>query len=303
MKNGFVKKNKIFGINMLYLLSILPIIIFSLYKNGFLAYKAGIMSIFLSIQYIIVPIIIIVLSYVFESYYYLIVKKDDNNDNVVNSIVPYINTLCYLVCGPLDKLYICIPLIIVIDVIMKFLDTKISVNRVALFKCLLFGVLTAFGLYNDANLNQVVSGSSDNGLMSLFIGNGIGEIGTTSTLFALIGYVILLFNKYYKKDIPVICLIGYMLFSLILYFAGTVTFTQLLTNTFNSGFIFICVFVASLSVSTPVVRSGRVIYALVVGILSSMFINLVEFNVGVYFVILIVGLVTPLLNKFKLVIE
>ena len=29
MKNGFIKKNKILGINMLYLLGLLPVIIFS----------------------------------------------------------------------------------------------------------------------------------------------------------------------------------------------------------------------------------------------------------------------------------
>ena len=35
-----------------------------------------------------------------------------------------------------------------------------------------------------------------------FLGLGIGEIGVSSTLFACIGYIVLLFNSYYKKEIP-----------------------------------------------------------------------------------------------------
>ena len=74
MKKGFLKKNKIFSINLLYLLSLIPIIIFAFYKNGLVVYKAGELSLFLSLQYIIIPIIIVVLSYVFETYYYLTIN-------------------------------------------------------------------------------------------------------------------------------------------------------------------------------------------------------------------------------------
>ena len=69
--------NKIFGINLLYVISLLPIIIFSYYKNGYLVYDSGNMNLFLSLQYLIIPIIIIILSYVFENYYYLCIKKED----------------------------------------------------------------------------------------------------------------------------------------------------------------------------------------------------------------------------------
>ena len=47
MKKGFFKKNKIFGINLLYVISLLPIIIFSYYKNGYLVYDSGNMNLFL----------------------------------------------------------------------------------------------------------------------------------------------------------------------------------------------------------------------------------------------------------------
>ena len=266
MKKGFLKKNKIFSINLLYLLSLIPIIIFAFYKNGLVVYKAGELNLFLSLQYIVIPIIIVVLSYVFETYYYLTIKKDDDLNNVINSIVPYANVLCYLVCGPMNKLYITIPILVVLDVALKFFEQKVTINRVALYKCLIFLVLMALSMNTNQNYYEYTLKSQVDNPGSLFLGMGIGEIGTTSTLFAIVGYLVLLFNKYYKKEIPIICFVSYLLVGLLLYFAGVVSFNGLLINTFNSGFVFAIVFVATLSTATPVVKSGKIIYSLLIGI-------------------------------------
>ncbi len=303
MKKGFVKKNKIFGINMFYILSLLPVIIFSFYKNGILAYKGGAINLFLATQYLVIPIIIIILSYVFEAYYYLGYKKEKDTNNVINSLVPYINTLCYLLCGPATRLYISIPIIVVLDIAMKFIDNKFTVNRVCLFKCILFGLLILIGKSSNMNYYEMTLGSNDLSLGALFIGKGIGEIGVTSTLCALIGFVVLLFNTYYKKDIPIVCFICYVLVSVLLYFANVVNFNELMVNTFNSGVIFAFVFVASLSNGTPVVRSGRLIYSILVGIICGIMVHLVDFYVGIYFAILVLSLISPILNKVKITVQ
>lgn len=303
MKNGFIKKNKILGINLLYLLSLIPIIGYAYYKNGFLVYKNGFMSFFLSTQYIVIPIIIIFLSYVFETYYYLGIKKEENTHSVVNSIVPYVNALCYLVCGPTNYLWLTIPIIVIVDVLIKFVNNKFSINQIALFKCVLFGVLSIMGITSNANLYEASLSTTVNDPALLFVGEGIGEIGTTSALCALIGYVVLLFNSYYKKDIPIVSIISYSLVGLIIYFAGGLTFNELLINTFASGFIFVSVFVASLSTATPVIRSGRIIYSLLFGILGAIFVNLLHFNIGLYILVLILSLFTPILNRFRISLD
>lgn len=303
MKNDFVKKNKILGINMFYILSLVPIILFSYYKNGFLVYKAGYFGFLKSTEYLIVPIVVVVLSYVFEAYYYLLVKKEDDNNNVVNSIVPFINLLCYLVAPPSAKLYVTIPLIILLDVIMKFLDNKLTVNRVALFNVILFFILSALHMGSYLNPYEASLKVVENDPTKLFLGMGVGGIGVTSSLFALVGYFTLLFNKYYKKDIPVVSLIAYFLVSILLYFGHVLTFNELLVNTFNSGVIFAMVFVASLTNATPMVKSGRIIYAVIVGIISGIMVNLVKWNMGIYVGILVMSIISPLLNKFKLYFE
>lgn len=303
MDTGFFKRNKIMGINVLYILSIIPVILFAFYKNGIAVWQKGNISFFLATQYLVIPIVIILLSYVFETYYYLGIKKDTDNHRVVNSIAPYINALCYLVCGPTNYLWLTIPLIIVADVSLKFIDHKVSINQVALFKCVLFLILTIIGVYNNANFYEQGLDNTITNVTSLFVGNGVGEIGTTSSLCALIGFVILLFNNYYKKDVPIICFVGYALVSLIIYFAGAASFNDILVNTFNSGFLFACVFVVSLSNSTPVVKGGRVIYSLLVGVLCAVMVNAFHFNVGIYFSILVVSLLTPILNKLRVTFE
>lgn len=303
METGFFKKNKIMGINALYILSIIPIMLFAFYKNGIVVWQKGNISFFLATQYLVIPIIIILLSYAFETYYYMGIKKETNNHSVLNSIAPYVNALCYLVCGPTDYLWLTVPLIIVSDLLLKFIDHKVSINQVALFKCILFIILSVMGIYNNANFYEQDLVSTAATSTSLFIGNGIGEIGTTSSLCAIIGFAILLFNNYYKKDIPIICFVSYAIVSLIVYFAGAASFNEILINTFDSGFLFACIFVVSLSNSTPVVKGGRVIYSLLVGILCAVMVNAIHFNVGIYFSILVVSLLTPLFNKLRVTLE
>jgi len=186
----------------------------------------------------VIPIIIIILSYVFETYYYLGIKKEEDTHSVINSIVPYINALCYLVCGPTNFLWLTMPLIIMIDIALKFIDNKWNINQIALFKCLLFCILYIMGYTNNANLYEASLTESVKNISSLFIGFGVGEIGTTSTLCALIGYGILLFNSYFKKDIPSYCILGYAIVCIIMFLVGGLSYYDLVANTFNSGFIF-----------------------------------------------------------------
>ena len=294
----FFKKNKIFNINLLYVLSLIPVILFAYWKNGYLMYKHDYMSFFKSTQYIVIPIVILVLSYVFEIYYYVVYKKEENLDNVFNTIVPFANTLCYLVCGPVDKLYITVPIIIVLDIVLKFLDSKYYINQVALFKILLFGFLSIMGMYNNANLYEIATSLSFD-LSDYFLGRGVGEIGVTCALASILGFVILLFNKYYKSDISISSVISYALICLVMYLVGGFKFSELLINTFTSGFLFVSIFVASFSNATPIVRSGRILYGICIGVLSAIFINIVNLPILMYVIVLVLGLISPFFNKFR----
>ena len=300
MNKSFNKKNKIFAINKNHLLCLLPLVLFSFYKNGILVYKNNFLSFFSILQYIVIPIIVVVLSYVFEIYYYVGRKKEKDLSKVINSFVPFANLLCYLVTGPNNPLYITIPLIILIDVLFKFIDNRFTINRIALFKCLLFLLLVLFGIYNNCNYNELYGLGSSVSLSNLFIGFRIGEIGTISNLLVLISFVLLLFNKFYKKDIALSGIITYSLLTLFFVLLKVITFNDALVFMLDSSVLFVMVFVLTLSDASPVLKGGRILYGVLVGILCAIFVNVFKFYIGIYFVILGLSIITPMINKLKI---
>jgi len=302
MKKGFLKNNKIFKINLFYLLSLLPIVIFGFYKNGIVPAQKGVIPFWFGTQYIVIPIVVLFLSYVFEVYYYNAIKKEEDLNSAYNSIAPFVNVLCYLVTAPMHKLYITIPLMVIIDIILKFIDQKITVNQVALYKCILVGIMALMSVKGYANYYEITLNDTITKPSLLFLGKGVGAIGTTSTLCALVGYLILMFNSYYKKEMPIVAFIGYSMVVCVLYFVGKINFSEILVNIFNSGFIFAIIYVLALSNATPVVRTGRVLYALLVGILCGISVNIIHSFMGIYIVILVASLLVPIFNKFRFTI-
>ena len=300
MNKSFNKKNKIFSINKNHLLCLLPLVLFSFYKNGILVYKNYFLSLFSILQYIVIPVIVVVLSYVFEIYYYVGRKKEKDLSKVINSFVPFANLLCYLVTGPNNPLYITIPLIILIDVLFKFIDNRFTINRIALFKCLLFLILVLLGIYNNYNYNELYGLGSSVNLSNLFIGFRIGEIGTISNLLVLISFVLLLFNKFYKKDIALSGIITYSVLTLFLVLLKVITFNDALVFMLDSSVLFVMVFVLTLSDASPVLKGGRILYGVLVGILCAIFVNVFKFYIGIYFVILGLSIITPMINKLKI---
>lgn len=296
-------KNKVFNINLFHLLSLFPLVLFSYYKNGYMVYKNQYLSFFSSLEYFVIPILIVIISYLIEIYYYIGIKKNRDYSNVVNSFCPYANLLCYLLCGPNDALYITIPLIFITDILMKILDKKITINRVALFKCILFILLVILGIYNNANIYESIMNIEIISTWEAFIGLTIGEMGVVSNLLILLCFIVLLFNKYYKKDIAIISILTYIIFGLFLVLVGNLNIIEFINNTFTSGIIFSIVYVLTLSEASPLLKSGRTIYAILTGILLTIFVNIFKINIGIYFIILIMSIISPLINKLKISIS
>ncbi len=293
-------KNKVYDINLVHLLCLIPLIIFSYYKNGYLVYEANYLSFFSSLQYLVIPIIIVVVSYLIEIYYYIGIKKERNSKNIINSLSPYANLLCYLLCGPNDYLFIIVPLIFIIDILMKWIGNKFTINRVALFKCLMFIILAVIGQYNNANTYEMILNVSSYSMLDSFLGTIIGEMGTVSNLLIILSFIVLLFNKYYKKDIPIIVFVTYILFGVFYVLVGTLSLNELISNTLGSGLLFAVVYVLPLSDASPILKGGRIIYSILFGILVSMFVNIFNLYIGIYFIILVMSLISPAINRLKI---
>ncbi len=137
-------------------------------------------------------------------------------------------------------------------------------------------------------------------ILDMFLGLHNGCIGEVSVAAILIGFVYLLIKKVISVRIPAIyigsALVFIFLFRLpnggadLNYMAG-----QLLTGGLAAG----AVFMATDYTTSPITKSGQIIYALLLGFLTAVFRVLGSSAEGVSYAIIISNLCVPLIEKIS----
>lgn len=267
-----------------YYFALIPLILFSIYKNGILLYQANLIN-FIDIFN---PLIIYFLSLSVGLILSFITKEK-----------PQYNILICLICGASISLnsnaLIYAILLFVVLFILKYITnhTSLNFNSISLTRLLL--LLSLFlNSYSYLNIGEKLHKFNYN-LFDIFIGHGAGGIATTSLLLVIISFIILALNKYYKKAIALSsCLIYFILGLIYLLISHNYEYLSLLFNgTIYFSFIFIA---ADLKVS-PYSFQGMIIYGLAIGLISfilSLILNIYEAG---YISIFLVSLLIPLINK------
>ena len=211
MMNNYLKSkinNRI--IKYIYLISLIPIIIYATYKNGYIPYSKNLCS----FSYFIKPLILSILSYIvailWDYIYYKYLKKDkDYLIKLRNSYNPLYNVLFSLIV-PINTNYFLYILISIILLIMLTYFKKIRVNYIVLCRLLLVGVLIIIGKYSYNNLfesNILTSYTT----FDIFLGHATTSIGASSTFLILLVYLGLLFVPSYKKNILLEIILTYII--------------------------------------------------------------------------------------------
>lgn len=133
-------------------------------------------------------------------------------------------------------------------------------------------------------------------VLSLFIGNTTGTIGETSALALLIGAAILLGTKVIDWRIPGTYIASFMVFILI--FGGhgfDVNF--LLGHLFGGGLMLGAWFMATDYVTTPITKSGQLVYGVILGILTGLFRLFGASAEGVSYAIIFSNLLIPVIER------
>ena len=133
-------------------------------------------------------------------------------------------------------------------------------------------------------------------ILSLFIGNTTGTIGETSALALLIGAAILLVTKVIDWRIPGTYIASFMVFILI--FGGhgfDVNF--LLGHLFGGGLMLGAWFMATDYVTTPITKSGQLVYGVILGILTGLFRLFGASAEGVSYAIIFSNLLIPVIER------
>ena len=251
---------------------LIPVVIFSWYKFGYLDYSKNLVSLvssfkvgwLLLINIIITCFIQFIVKDKYPYYYYEIV--------LLTLLLPI--RIPYLI----DIL-----VVLIYNILRKHLNNY-HFNSVAIFKLIITLILMVMGKNNYLSLYQEQVASIYK-TSDLVWGASIGSIGSTNLVVLILSYLLLCNVDIYKKDIPWYALIGYSL-TLGIYGVINNSIIDLIKLTLNSTVIFSFIFISTINISSPIGKKLKRIYGLLVGIISFIFLQINPYDAAVIAVVI-----------------
>lgn len=131
-----------------------------------------------------------------------------------------------------------------------------------------------------------------------FVGHIGGSLGEVSALAILIGAIYLLCRRVISWHIPVSFIGTAFIFSGILWLCDKTAFMDPLTTILTGGIMLGACFMATDMVTSPMTKSGQLIFGFGCGLLTIIIRNWGNYPEGVSFAILLMNAVTPLINRW-----
>ena len=133
-------------------------------------------------------------------------------------------------------------------------------------------------------------------LLSLFLGNVSGSMGETSAVLILLAAIFLIVTKTASWKIIVSTIASFGIISTLFFFIG-LTQVDPLFAILSGGFMFGAVFMATDPVSAPKDDTTRIIYGVLIGLITFIIRRYSLFTEGLMFAILIANMFVPLLER------
>lgn len=157
----------------------------------------------------------------------------------------------------------------------------------------------SFGAYTDAVTGATVlgamklgeMGASDVNMQDALLGFGGGSLGEVGALALIVGGVYLIAARVITWHIPVSILATVALFSLAV---GAPVGVELLSG----GLLLGAIFMATDYVTSPMTRSGMIVYGIGIGVVTMVIRLWGAYPEGVSFAILLMNGATPLINRW-----
>ncbi len=134
-------------------------------------------------------------------------------------------------------------------------------------------------------------------LKDMFLGTTTGTIGETSVLALLIGAIYLICKKIIDIKIPLVYILTFVIFNLLYAFIAKDAYVPVFYEVFGGGLILGAFFMATDYVTSPITSRGKIIYAILLGLLTGLFRFFGESAEGVSFAIIIGNLFVPLIER------
>lgn len=160
-------------------------------------------------------------------------------------------------------------------------------------------VFTYDGITGATPLKQLKDTGVVENLFDMFIGTTGGTIGETSTLAILIGGVFLLIKGIIDFRIPTAYILSFLLFMGIFGDGGFLP-EFLAAHLCGGGLMLGAFFMATDYVTSPITRVGRIVFGVLLGILTGVFRVFGPNAEGVSFAIIFCNLLVPIIEKFTM---
>jgi len=154
------------------------------------------------------------------------------------------------------------------------------------------GVSSATPLYAMSQGNLPTEG-----LRQLFLGQVAGCIGETSVLLLLIGFAYLLIRRVITARIPMAYILTVAVLTFLFPKGGNPNAQWMLSQVFSGGLMLGAIFMATDYVTSPLTRTGQIIYGIGCGLLTFMIRYFGSYPEGVSYAILVMNTCVVLLDR------
>ncbi|MDD2203239.1 MAG: RnfABCDGE type electron transport complex subunit D [Bacilli bacterium] len=313
-------------------IALIPIILFAIYKNGFLPYSEGTIDLYGALRPLLMIILAVITSLLVETIYLgLILKKDDLIRNLKESYAIFPGLFMVLLLPVNTPLWVVILGSAVATLFGKMIFGGFGYN---IFNPALVGVLfvlTFFssiiisrgGYLNAIELNTIASPLSNlsninyvgtyDELMTPFgtiwdmlFGFIPGGLGETSKILIILAFFYLIFTKVIKWIIPVSCILVVFVMTYIIGFMNDINIWYPLFHILSGGLLFGSVFMATDPVTSPTTKFGQLLFGLGLGLLTVINRFILPFPAAIVIAILMMNMLVFIIDtigakaKFKL---
>lgn len=266
-----------------YFWALIPLILFSFYKNGILLYQNN----YISFGDMFLPFYFYLIS-MGVGYLVALIKKENKWEFILYSLIisctVSINT----------NIFIYPVLLFVLLFIMSYISEKKDFNFVSGVRIFLVLALL-LQQYSYLNVGEKI-GAFNYSLWDTFMGFGISGIGTSSLFLQLFCFFVLAFNKFYKRVIPIAASCVYFLLFLFLYFiTKDVVYLE---NVLNGTVYFAFIFVGADLYVTPNMKKGMLFYGGAIGLITFILSLVLPIYEAPYIAIFIISFLIPFINRF-----
>ena len=145
-------------------------------------------------------------------------------------------------------------------------------------------------------LAVIANGGELPSMLDMFLGMRGGAIGESCIAAILLGFIYLVARRVIKFETPIIFVATVFVLSLIVDNSFTVATYQILSG----GLVFAAVFMATDYVTTPLTRTGKMIFAFGCGLITFLIRYFGSYPEGVSFAILLMNILSPYIEKWTM---